>query len=207
MESDTLRFVEITDINDDLLLPWLDLYETAFPPPERILISAHLRILKGKAAGEARHDHMLAALDAPGSLIGLLQYEILPEADAGFLWYLAVQAKERNRGLGTRMYRELWDRLDAETCSALVFEVEIPEHVESQEDRHLAERRIAFYRRQGAKLLGGVRYIQSVGWHQPSVPMHVMVHPRERIDPQAAYDLAKAIFEDSITQVGRLSLD
>ena len=207
MESNMLRFVEINDINDEFLLPWLDLYETAFLPTERILVSGHLMLLRRKAAGEVRHHHMLAALNAHRAVIGLLQYEILAETDAAFLWYMALQAKERNKGLGTRMYSELWDRLDVEACRDLVFEVEIPELAESYEDRRLAERRITFYRRQGAQLLGGVQYIQSVGWHQPPIPMHVMVHRRDRKSPQDAYNLAKAVFGDSITQVGRLSLE
>jgi ribosomal protein S18 acetylase RimI-like enzyme len=207
MESGLHRFVQITDINDDFLLPWLDLYETAFAPAERILVSNQLELLKRRAAGEASHNYMLAALNAHGALIGLLQYQILAEADAAFLWYMALQVKERNRGLGTQMYSELWDRLDSEACRDLVFEVEIPEQAESQEDRRVAERRIAFYQRQGAQLLGGVQYMQSVGWHQPPMPMHIMVHHRDRKSPQAAYDLAKAVFGDSITQVGPLSLN
>ena len=31
MENE-LTFVEITRLDDPILLPWLDLYETAFPP-------------------------------------------------------------------------------------------------------------------------------------------------------------------------------
>lgn len=172
-----------------------------------MLVSDHLRLLKQKAAGEASHHYMLATLNAHGAVIGLLQYEILTESDAAFLWYMALQLKERNKGLGTQMYSELWNRLDTETCRVLVFEVEIPEQAESQEDRRVAERRISFYRRQGAQLLRGVQYMQSVGWHQPPILMHVMVHSRDRTSPQAAYDLAKAVFGDSINQVGQLSLE
>jgi GNAT superfamily N-acetyltransferase len=207
MGTDLLRVVEITDISDDFLLPWLDLYETAFPPAERTLVSEQLKLLKGEAADEASNHYMLAMLDAEGTMIGLMQYEVLVESGVAFLWYMAVRLEERNTGLGTRIYSLLWDRLAEEWCDFLVFEVEIPEQVESQEDRSLAERRIAFYRRQGAQLLGGVRYIQSIGWHQPPTPMHVMVHCRDRKDPQAAFHLAKSVFGDSMTQVGRLYLE
>ena len=43
--AEPLFFVPIEDLHDELLLPWLDLYETAFPPTERVLISTILENL------------------------------------------------------------------------------------------------------------------------------------------------------------------
>lgn len=65
-----LRFVDITDIRDGLLLPWLNLYETSFPPEEKMLVSEFLLLLKEKAEGEREHSHMTAALDSEGKLFG-----------------------------------------------------------------------------------------------------------------------------------------
>jgi len=207
MDPKKLRYVELVNMDDDLLLPWLDLYETVFPPSERLLVSNQLQFLKRRAAGDGKDNHMVAALDAQGCLTGLLQYSIGPEASVAFLWYFAVQPTERGKGLGAEMYGELWNRLDAAACRALVFEVEIPEETESDEQRRLAERRITFYRRLGARLLRGVSHMQYVGWHQAPIPMHVMVHSREPLVAQVAYDIAKAVLEDSISQVAHLSLE
>jgi len=207
MGSEELRMVEIVDINDDLLLPWLTLYETAFPPAERLLVSTQLQMLKRRTTDESGGACMLAVLDGQGSLIGMMQYEVIQQASAAILRYFAVQPAKRDHGLGSRIYRELWNRLDAAACRALVLEVEIPEEAESEEHRRLAEKRIAFYGRLGARLLRGVHHMQYVGWHQAPIPMHVMVHSREPISAQVAYDIAKAVLDDSTSQVGALSLD
>lgn len=207
MEDHHIQFVEIVGIDDDLLLPWLDLYETAFPPTERVLVSSQLKLLKHRAPDEAADHHILAVLNEQGSLTGMLQYEVIQNVSAAFLWYFAVQPEHRGKGLGTQMYQELWHRLDLDTSTVLVFEVEMPEEAQSQEQRRLAERRIAFYHRQGARLLRGVHYMQSVGWHQPLTPMHVMVHAHEQIDALTAYDMARAVFQDSISQIGQLALE
>ena len=37
--DEPLRIIEINSLNDDLLPAWLDLYETAFPANERVLVS------------------------------------------------------------------------------------------------------------------------------------------------------------------------
>ena len=53
-------YAEITELGDDLLLPWLDLYETPFPPTEKVLVSDHVKVLKDKASGLEAEHHLLA---------------------------------------------------------------------------------------------------------------------------------------------------
>jgi hypothetical protein len=89
----------------------------------------------------------------------------------------------------------------------MLFEVEIPELLPTDEKRLLAERRIGFYKRMGAKLIRGIDYIQQVAPHQQPVKMHVMVHPFEQITPDEAFDIAKSLFEDSITRTGDITLE
>ena len=100
--------------------------------------------------------------------------------------------------------------MTAETVAVLI-EVERPDLAHTEVERVLAERRIAFYRRQGARLLEGVHYVQSVGLHQPPLSMHVMLHPLQSLDAETAFCLARAVFGgaaggESITRVGPLSL-
>ncbi len=195
-----LSITPITHLDDDLLLPWLDLYETAFPPAERMLVSFYLRLLKEKWAG-----HHLLAVQREGVFVGLVHYVVIAEHHLAWLWMFAVTPQARNNGLGTAIYRQIVGRLPAETV-AMFLEVERPDLAPTEAERRLAERRIKFYRRQGAQLLAGVHYVQSVGPHQPPLPMHVMVHPLRPMDAATAFHLARAIFGDVITQSGELSL-
>ena len=204
--DDEFTFLEITSLEDGLLLPWLDLYETAFPPNEKVLVSHFLALLKAKAEGQGEDEFMLAAVDSSGALLGLACYQHMPEARLAVLWYLAVRLQARNRGLGGKFYDHIASLVNRTGCQALLLEVEIPELCETVELAELAARRINFYRRHGALVLQGVDYLQYVGWHQPPTPMYIMVHPFQPLDAQACFDLAKAYAGDALAQSGRLAL-
>lgn len=207
MLSNSFNLVEITDLNDDLLLPWLDLYETTFPPNERELVSSKLSLLKTNVGKNEKKEIMLVATNEQKSLIGIINYEFNEELSVAILWYFAIKEGLQSKGLGSQMYREFTSQLVLRGIQTLFFEIEIPEKVETKEKRQLAERRIEFYRRLNAKLLTGVRYMQHVGSHQPPTPMHIMVYSLQPLDAQIAYDLAKAIFEDNIEQIDSLALN
>ena len=154
------------------MLPWLDLYETAFPPQERVLVSRILAAWTVRTGGTPRQ-HLLAASDASGALAGLAWYDA-PRPDLASLWYLAVPADAAARGLARGSIgcaRAAWSGQRA----AAGFRgrgagagAEVPLRGE-------AERRIKFYRRLGAQQLTGVRYLQFVGRHQPPMPMLIML--------------------------------
>jgi ribosomal protein S18 acetylase RimI-like enzyme len=201
-----MRLVEIADLHDALLLPWLELYETAFPPAERVLVAELLEAVTRRASDDAEAERLVALLDDRDAFVGLMQYQIVERA-AAVLWYFAILPDARNRGLGAAAYHALLAELDREPVQALLFEVEIPELAHGPEERRLAERRIGFYRRLGARLMVGIQHIQRVGEHQAPIPMHVMVHPRATLDAQAAFEVAKAVFADSVAQVGPLTLE
>jgi hypothetical protein len=94
-------------------------------------------------------------------------------------------------------------------AQVLLFEVEIPEkaHVAEGSGEEFAARRINWYRRQGARVLGGVRYFQSVDRPLPPVEMHIMAHPLEPMSAAAIFDLALELFGEAITPVGVPTLD
>ncbi|MGC9396774.1 MAG: GNAT family N-acetyltransferase [Anaerolineae bacterium] len=199
-----LRITEITDLDDDLLLPWLDLYEMAFPPAERMLVSFYLRLLREKRDG-LHPDHHLLSVQRDGTFVGLAHYVLIAEHHLAWLWMFAVTPEARNQGIGAAIYADIVRRLPAETV-AMFIEVERPDLAHTEAERALAERRIAFYRRQGALLLEGVHYVQSVGPHQPPLSMHVMIHPLRILDAGTAFDVACAVLGETITQTGTLSL-
>ncbi len=218
--------VEICNPADPLLLPWLNLYETAFPPGERILVSRVLNVLHEQQRGIHRGAHLLAAVEAedqtPGirpqtsslitkrqitdpSLQGIIfDYEPLARKSA-FLWYIAVAPGMRGQGLGSWLYHQVLARLDP-SVRAMIFDLEDPREMHTSQEKDIARRRIQFYRRQGARLLGGIRYLQTVGTHMPPIPLLLMVHPIQEISPREAFDLAEEEFGGSILQqVGEIT--
>lgn len=203
--SEPLEFVEIDGVDHDLLPDWLDLYEVSFPPEEKVLVSSFLRLLRAKSAGRKQESCMLAALDGTGEMVGIMRFDADSDTHIAYFWYLAIRPETRSRGLGSACFSEVLKRATEAGMRALVFEVEIPEEQPNPEHRELAQRRIGFYRRQGAMLLGGIHYVHSVGPHQPEVLMHIMVRPIEPVSPREAFDMAKTLF-DGVTQVGELTL-
>ena len=203
-----LSFHEITDIQDDLLLPWLDLYEQAFPPNEKVYVSEHLAVLKERGPNSA--DKCLLAALENAALAGMARCDITGEPAVGYLIYLAVTEEKRNAGIGRRFYGEIVRRVQETQPSvkAVVLEVERPDQAHSEEGRAFAGRRIRFYQRQGAFLLGGIHYLQEVD-NQPPVPMHVMVHPLVPMEPEEAYALAGGLLTLTRTedQLGLIGLD
>jgi len=204
--NNEITFREITGLQDDLLLPWLDLYETAFPPNEKVLVSHFLALLKMKGKGKDTCDYMLAGVDAAHKLLGLACYQLMPAIGAAVLWYLAIHPEARNRGLGGEFYDHVVDVIDKTLYQALLLEVEIPESFKNDEERKRAARRIGFYRRHGAYLLEGVDYMQFIGWHCPPTPMHIMVHPLRVLNAPAGFALAKGYAGEALKQSGRLKL-
>ncbi len=218
--SEQIRFVELTSLQDDLLLPWLDLYETAFSAAERVLVSKHLLALKGASdADEPGEHHILAALAGNASFAGLARYQVLPDLGVAYLWYLATSPELRSQGVGTKFYQEIVRRVTGPAVRALVIEVEIPARASGGEgaaaaaensavdaERALAQRRITFYRRQGARLLEGIHYLQSVGRHQAPIPMHLMFHAFGALDAAQAFALARSLWGEQVRQVGELRL-
>ena len=204
MAKDPLHFIEITDPNEDPFLHWLDLFEISFPANEKLLFSTLLKILKSKGQGEAAGMRMIAIQDEEGRTVGMTLYQLLPEKSLATLWYLATDPSERSRGLGGKIYEQLISGLDPSLYKALILEVEIPGEIHSSPD---ADRRIRFYKRNGAYLLRGIHYLQDIGWHQPQTPMHLMVHPLQPLTPEQVFQLAQSAFGDLIHQTGPLSLE
>jgi GNAT superfamily N-acetyltransferase len=204
MPDRTVSFWEVNRLDDDWLFPWLDLFETAMPAKEKILVSHFLRLLKDKQQSVSRLETMLAALAPQEHFVGLAHYQVSPAEGPAWLWYLAVLPERRNQGWGQAIYQALLRRI--ERIPALLFEVEIPDLQPQSDQRALAERRIAFYRRQGAQLLGGVHYRQVVGSHQAPIPMHIMAHAFSPISAAAVFDWVRQTCPDQISQVSALTL-
>ncbi len=207
MATPALSFQEIVSLDDDLLEPVLDLYQTAFPLNEQVRVSSFVRALRRQMRGEPPMERFVCAVDGDGRLAGLAITEAQADVPLYALWYLAVVPEMRCAGVGARLYAEVVRRarVEALDARAVLLEVEVPEEAETPELRDLASRRIGFYRRNGALLLGGVDYTLSVGW-QPPVPMHLVFHPLSPLTPSEAYDLSSALFGEALRRTGDLTL-
>jgi GNAT superfamily N-acetyltransferase len=112
------------------------IYNQSFPARERLPFET---VLGGVAAGQRT-----LWLSGDGSGFAITRPLSTPENDV-FLEYLAVAASERSTGIGTRLLRDV----HAGVGRPLVFEVEDPTEFPSED----SERRISFYRRNGAAAL------------------------------------------------------
>ena len=196
---------EIAALEDELLLPWLDLYETAFPPQERVVVSTFLGFLHERAGGGSEHRHMLCLLDKSGGLVGIAFYTDSLECPASFLWYLATVPAIRGKGAGAFFFNAILSRL-AQTSQALFWDLECPALCGTEEDRSLAGRRIQFYQRLGAFLLEGIHYTVQANETLPPLTMELMLYPIAPLTPFEAFSLARRIFGDKIRQTGELAL-
>lgn len=197
--------VELASRSDPLLPDWLDLYETSFPLGERLLVSSFLRLLEKKERGQDEGVSLSALIDEEKRVRGMAAYQIMAQPPVSYLWYLAISPALRSYGLGTAYYRAIVEKV-FQAVDVLIFEVEAPEHCAEAETRRHAERRIAFYQRNGAALLTGVHYLQSVGSHVPPTPMHLMIHARRPVTASEAFAIAQNLFDGAVSQMGPLAL-
>ena len=186
-----LRYHVITSPDDPLLVPWLELYERAFPPEEKVPVSDHLDTLA--RPDPEWHVALVAVTAERDDFVAMLRYEW--GGRAAYLPYLAVGEAWRGAGLGSRIYEHLLERIRGASpgVEALVFEVERPDQAHDAPGREDAERRIRFYQRLGARLLRGIHYLQEVP-EQPPIPMNLMVHPFQPLTAEAALELARSLF-------------
>ncbi len=91
-----------------------------------------------------------------GAPIGIAIAMLLESVDWLFLEYFAVERRARGKGYGTDLWAGL---LDHGPVQRLVFEVEDPEDTNDSDERRLRQRRIEFYQRLGAELVGPVEYV------------------------------------------------
>jgi len=171
------------------------------------LVSDILEILKGKGEREKCPYRLLAAIDNQQNFVGMALYELNSRISCTILWYLAITPKNRGRGFGRWFYQEIISQVEKAGNQAMLIEIEIPEKALSMERKVQSERRIRFYRGNGAKLFNGIFYTQSVGPHQPDTQMHLMIHPFENLEPKQAFAIAKKQFKQHLRKVGPINLE
>lgn len=205
----SLSFVRIDSCHHPYAIPALEVYQASFP--------LHEQMSPAFWYGVPRPESMftwyaIVGGEDPGQVIGMLLWSAKASSSSGkvaFLWYICLSSLHRGTGFGTEAYRMLLDRVFQAGCPMMVFEVEMPEiaGAPGSDERILAQRRIDWYRRQGAKVLSGVRYFQKVDNGSPPTQMHIMVHEFVGVcDPESAYRAACEALDEEIEVLGGLDL-
>lgn len=148
------------------------IYEDSFPPAEREPIECltHLEVVPKR---------LLFVVWDEQDILGFASVRRFNERSLLFLDYFAIAREARNSGIGG----EALGLLALQLCrfraaKALIWEVESPADA-AGEARHLRERRIAFYLRNGARLVeeGGVYRMPDISGRTESIPMRLMWLP------------------------------
>jgi GNAT superfamily N-acetyltransferase len=172
---------DITNLDTALGQQVLAIYAQAFPEAERDPVEAIAASLNPADPG-TEVTHMRALVEHEAA-VGFTLFSSYPEYYLGFLKFIAVREDIRGKGYGPILLQDAMEQLRADGVRAtgwpylgLVLEVERPETAENAQDRQLRERRIQFYRRNGARMIEGVDYIAPpVAAGQPSLPFHLMM--------------------------------
>jgi GNAT superfamily N-acetyltransferase len=198
MDADDLRSQE----------SWWSLYFSSFPDFER----ESRETMTNAVAGGLVMDF---DLQLSGRCVGLGVASLFSDPAGIFLSYIAVDPAIRGQGDGSRMFRFIWetgvDRLRQRESygASLLLEVECPELAESTMDRTIRNRRIDFFRRQGAALLE-LPYRQPAFDQSAAIPMRLMLFADpmpETVDRSRQRAFAAAIYRDRYHAVNGLAPD
>ncbi len=143
-----VKFYENNDTNHKDFEDAIKIYIESFPPNERHSIatiktrieSGYYRLFIGRLENEV----VFMALFWPLKNTEFILFD-----------YMAVKKNYRNKGIGTKFLENIFDILKVKD-RYLILEVENPEYGDNKEQR---KKRVAFYKRHGAKIMKNLRYI------------------------------------------------
>ncbi|NJK27682.1 MAG: GNAT family N-acetyltransferase [Coleofasciculaceae cyanobacterium SM2_3_26] len=141
-----IQFRQLVDVNHPDFQAALDIYNEAFPIAERSSVARVKQIVQNNW-----EQMYLGYLGDRVVFLGIL-YE-LEGTDFVLLSYIATEKNYRNQGIGSQFIEQLLVELKFQK-KYLLLEVKTPKG----ESDKVSWRRIAFYRRLGAKELKGVNY-------------------------------------------------
>lgn len=161
-----LSFLEISTVTHPHFAAALDIYSEAFPDNEKHPLSR----IRERVAGGRERLHV-GLRDEQVVFMALLW----PLRGTGFILldYMATRADQRRQGIGSAFLQHLSGPL-RDNKQYLIMEVENAEHGDNTDQRRT---RIAFYRRNGACLLQGLRYILPPLQGSLATEMNLMIFP------------------------------
>lgn len=148
------------------------IYEDSFPPAEREPIECLTNL-------QVEKKRILFVVYQDNTIVGFASVRRFNDRSLLFLDYFAIKKEARNSGIGGRVLNLIaTDLRRFRAAQALIWEVESPAD-SSGEVKHLRERRIQFYLRNGARLVEehGVYRMPDISGRTESLPMRLMWLP------------------------------
>jgi GNAT superfamily N-acetyltransferase len=118
--------------------------------------------------------------------------------DFALLEYMAVAAEQRNRGMGSALFKQSVQRAVAPDGRSRPVVLEIDSDREASGDQEMRTRRQQFYRRLGCLKISGLRYILPLPGEGPPPEMDLMVY-----SPTPLRQLAKTELERWLSTIYR----
>jgi GNAT superfamily N-acetyltransferase len=177
----TVDIRDITDLYSPLGQEALKIYERSFPDAERDPVeNIAASLYNPDPEKEVTRFRVLIEQDV---VAGFIYFSSYKEYYLGFLKFIAVREDIRGKGIGPILLQDGIQQIRRDGVRAtgwpylgLVLEVERPEMVENDQDRQIRERRIQFYRRNGAVMIKDIDYIAPpIAEGKPSLPFHLIV--------------------------------
>lgn len=194
MRSERMFCWEPSDVSDPLVRAAERLYHTTQHPEERIPWGWIARSIKGRShwrPGEPGKHLLLAAphesVRDPNQLAGFASGSYLP-GYGGYLSYLGVADAHRKRGVGTRLFDQMFKLLAADAGASdeplpfVVWESRKPTATSSATDGKLWEARVKLFDRVGGFWIDGLE-LQTPNYGDPSgspLPMQLFVAPIDK---------------------------
>jgi GNAT superfamily N-acetyltransferase len=168
LRNDRVFCFEPFDVTDPLVRAAEQLYEATQQPDERIPWGWIARSVKGRVQwrpGQAGRHLLLAMpeerMDDPTALAGFAFGTHIP-GYGGYISYIGVADQYRKRGVGTRLFEQMFKLLAADAGAAdeplpfIVWESHKPELHGSEADWKLWEARTRLFQRVGGQWLDGL---------------------------------------------------
>jgi GNAT superfamily N-acetyltransferase len=171
---------ELLHAEDPAVPGMLELFIETFDAWAREPIPTVVGQLRNRAHG-ALPRHWVCEID--GQVVGLVRGQFLPSAGCGIIVHLGLSPHHRSAGLGPLMIEaaEHGFREDAAArgvpYQGVLFEVERIEDGEDEHARKERSRRLAFFAKNGCKLLTSGYVQPSLADHLPAMPLNLLLKP------------------------------
>lgn len=162
-----LQIKEINDVKNPDFKEAIKIYIDSFPANERQAPS----VIEKRVADKV--SRLLVGKWKDKVTCMALLYEFKNNKDFILLEYLGTDANYRSNGFGSKMM-EYISKIVEKLQKTLIIEVENPNFGEKREEK---ERRIRFYKKVGAKLLKGARYVVPPLDGSEPIEMNLMILP------------------------------
>ena len=182
-----MEFTEINKTDSHEFAEAMKIYEEAFPANER-----HAVNVIGERVSKGLSTLYTGSSDNEIAFIALLWP--LKETDFILLDYIATKDAHRGKGIASAFLEKLRTDL-LNSAKHLILEVERPEVGDNSGEK---EKRVMFYKRRGAKVMDGVRYLLPPLAGGEPTEMILMLFPESKNE-----SISSTVVKNLITQMYR----